>query len=74
MFSQAATNCVRVYLGQQKIRNAASAAYFLKWIEKLRGMTENLSLWRSPAERQHVFAQFDRAAAIYRERQREANR
>jgi hypothetical protein len=74
MFSQAATNCVRVYLGEQKIRNAASAAYFLKWIEKLRGMTEDSSLWRSPAERQHVFAQFDRAAAVYRERQREANR
>jgi TolB protein len=74
MFSQAATNCVRVYLGEQKIRNAASAAYFLKWIEKLRGMTEDSSLWRSPTERQHVFAQFDRAAAVYRERQREANR
>ncbi len=72
MFAQAVTNCVRVYVGQQKIRNADSAAYFLKWIAKLRGMTEDLSLWRTPAEREHVFAQFDRAAGVYRERQREA--
>jgi hypothetical protein len=74
MFSQAVTNCVRVYLGEQKIRSEASAAYFLKWIEKLRGMTEDMTLWRTPAEREHVFAQFDRAAAVYRERQREAKR
>src|ERR1022692_4441556 len=72
MFSQAVTNCVRVYSGDQKILNAASAAYFLKWIEKLRGMSESMTLWRTPAERQHVFAQFDRAAAVYRERQHEA--
>jgi hypothetical protein len=72
MFAQAVTDCVRVYLGQQKIRDAASAEYFLAWIEKLRGMTKDLSLWRTPAERERVFAQFDRAAAVYRERRREA--
>ena len=72
MFTQAVTNCVRVYVGSQKIRNAESAAYFIGWIEKLRGMTEDLSLWRTPAERKHVFTQFDRALAVYRERQGEA--
>jgi hypothetical protein len=72
VFSQAVTNCVRVYAGQQKIRNAESAAYFIQWVEKLRAMTEDLSLWRTPAERQHVHAQFDRAVAVYRDRQNEA--
>ena len=72
VYSQAVTNCVRVYVGDGKIRSAASADYFLQWIEKLRGMTGDLSLWRTEAERAHVFAQFDRAAAIYRERKQEA--
>jgi len=72
VYSQAVTNCVRVYVGNGKIRNAESAAYFLKWIEKLRAMTRKPDLWRSPAEQQHVFAQFQRASAIYEERRREA--
>ena len=72
VYSQAVTNCVRVYVGNGKIRNAESAAYFLKWIEKLRAMTSKPDLWRSPAEQQHVFAQFQRASAIYEERRREA--
>jgi hypothetical protein len=72
VFSQAVTNCIRVYVGGGKIRNALSAAYFLKWIEKLRTMTETPGLWRTPAEREHVFAQFRRAATVYEERQREA--
>jgi TolB protein len=72
VFSQAVTNCIRVYVGQQKIRNANSAVYFIKWIEKLRAMTESPDLWRTPAEREHVFEQFRKASAVYQERQREA--
>lgn len=72
VFSQAVTNCIRIYEGDQKIRNAESADYFLKWIAKLRTMTENPDLWRSPAEEQHVFAQYQRAEDVYKERQREA--
>jgi hypothetical protein len=72
VFSQAVTNCIRIYVRDQKIRNAESADYFLKWIAKLRTMTENPDLWRSPAEEQHVFAQYQRAEDVYKERQREA--
>jgi hypothetical protein len=72
VFSQAVTNCIRVYAGQVKIRNAASAAYFVKWIEQLRKMTEAPGLWRTPAEREHVFAQFEKATEVYAARQREA--
>jgi hypothetical protein len=72
IFSQAVTNCVRIYVGEGKIRNAESAEYFLKWIAKLKTMTESPDLWRSPAEKNHVFAQYQRAEDVYRERQREA--
>jgi Tol biopolymer transport system component len=71
VYSQAVTNCVRVYVGDGKIRNAASAIYFENWIEKLRRMTDDPKLWRTAAEREHVFAQFDRAARVYKERQNE---
>ena len=71
-FSMALTSCIRVYVGDQKIRNAESAEYFLKWIAKLRTMTENPNLWRTPAEKQHVFDQFQKAEQVYEERLREA--
>lgn len=68
VYSQAATNCVRVYVGGKPIRNAESARYFLKWIEKLRAMSSAPSLWRTDRERAHVHAQFDEAARIYERR------
>ena len=72
VFSQALTNCIRVYVGSGKIRNAESGAYFIQWIDKLRAMSQDLSLWRTPDEREHVFAQFTHASNVYRERVREA--
>ncbi len=73
-YSQAITNCVRVYTGSQKIRNAESARYFLQWIEKLRGQISSPSLWRTPAEHQHVEAQLNEAARVYQARLQEAGR
>lgn len=71
VYSQAVTNCIRVYVGQEKIRSAESAEYFVRWMEKLRAMTENPDLWRSAAEEGHVFEQFQRAEDIYKQRQQE---
>jgi TolB protein len=64
-YPQAATNAIRVYVGDQKIRNRESAEYFIRWIEKLHGMAEQWMWWRSDAEKQHVFAQFDEARRVY---------
>lgn len=64
-FAQASTNAIRVYVGDQKIRNRESAEYFVRWMDKLRGMAEAWPWWRSEAEKKHVFAQFDEARAIY---------
>jgi hypothetical protein len=35
-------------------------------------MTEDPRLWRTAAEKQQVFDQFERAAAVYEQRRREA--
>ncbi len=64
-YPQAATNAIRVYVGEQKIRNRASAEYFLRWIDKLKTMAEEWPWWRSQKERDHVFAQLDEARRVY---------
>jgi Tol biopolymer transport system component len=72
-YPQAISNPIRVYVGEQKIRNRASAEYFISWIEKLRKMAEAWPGWRSQAEKDKVFAQFEEAKAVYAARAKEAS-
>jgi hypothetical protein len=69
---QAATNPIWVNLDGQEVRSVAAADYALAWIDKLQTMAEAWPDWRSQAEKDHVFAQFDEARAVYRERRAEA--
>jgi hypothetical protein len=64
-YPQASTNAIRVYVGDQKIRNRESAEYFIRWIDKLQSMADEWPMWRSDKEKAHVFAQFREARAIY---------
>ena len=74
LYPQAATNAIRVYVGDQPIRNRESAEYFIRWIEKLHKMADEWPWWRSEAEKRHVFEQFDRARSVYQKLAREAGR
>jgi hypothetical protein len=65
-YAQAFTNPVWVRVGTQPIRNRAAAEYGVRWIDKLQQMASALGLWRSAAERDHVFAIFDGARQVYR--------
>jgi Tol biopolymer transport system component len=56
---------LRIYVGDQRIRNRESAEYFIRWIDKLRSMAEQWAWWRSQKEKDHVFAQFDEARRVY---------
>jgi dipeptidyl aminopeptidase/acylaminoacyl peptidase len=71
-FGQAVTNGVRVYVGDKRIRSRESAEYFLRWIDKLQGMADGWFGWRSDAEKKHVYAQFEEAREVFRQRAREA--
>jgi hypothetical protein len=71
-YPQAISNPIRVYVDGQKIRSRASAEYFIAWIDKLRKMAEPWPGWRSQAEKDKVFAQFERARRVYSERAKEA--
>lgn len=65
-FAQAFTNPVWVTVGDRPVRSAAAADYCLQWIDKLQSMAEAWPGWRSQKEKNHVFAQFDEARAVYR--------
>ncbi|MBP7775912.1 MAG: CehA/McbA family metallohydrolase [Acidobacteria bacterium] len=71
-FAQAFTNPVWISVGGAPVRNAAAAAYSIKWIDMLRQMAEAWPGWRSEKERAHVFAQFDEAKRLYQARAAEA--
>jgi hypothetical protein len=64
-YPQALTNAIRVYVGDRKIRSRESAEYFQRWITKLRTMADAWLWWRSPKEKDHVYAQFDEARRVY---------
>jgi TolB protein len=69
---QAATNAIRVYVGNGKIRNAQSARYFQRWIDKLDAMAREWPWWRSEQEERHVLGQFDEARRVYQNLEKEA--
>jgi hypothetical protein len=71
-FPQAGTSAIRVYVGDQKIRNRASAEYFIRWLDKLRTMAEGWPGWGSQTEKDRVFAQIAEARARYEQFIREA--
>ena len=69
---QAVTNPVFVIVGNQPIRDRASAEYFVKWIDRLTQMATEHPGWRSEREKTHVLGQFAEARAIYVTRAAEA--
>ncbi len=68
----ATTNPIYVYVADRPIRNAASADYFVRWIDRLTQMATEHPGWRSDRERDHVLDQFRQARAVYLERGRAA--
>jgi hypothetical protein len=71
-FPQAATNVIRVYAGDRKIRNRASAEYFLRWMDKLRAVADEWPWWRSDFEKSRVLTQFAEARSVYERLARES--
>lgn len=59
------TNPIRVYVGDQPIRNPESAWYFIRWMDRLIQLAEVHPGWRSQKEKDYVLGQFREARAIY---------
>jgi len=73
LYAQAFTNPIWISVGGRPVRDRASADYALKWIDMLQIMADAWPGWDSTTEKAHVFAQFDRARAVYRRLAREAS-
>ena len=73
-YAQGFTNPVWVIVGDQPIRDRASADYALRWIDKLHKLAEAWPGWRSSKEKDHVYAQFEEARAVYRRLASEAKK
>lgn len=71
-FAQGFTNPIWVTTGGRPVRSRAAAEYCLKWIDRLQQLAEEWPGWRSQKEKDHVYAQFDEARAVYRRFLREA--
>ena len=71
-FAQAFTNPVWVLIGDRPVRDAESARYCLRWIDKLQEMADEWPGWRSAKEREHVYRQFEEARRLYRQFENEA--
>jgi hypothetical protein len=71
-YALAFTNPVWVSVGGQPVRSKPAADYSIKWIDTLESMARDWPGWRSEKERIHVFAQFEQARRIYRQRAAEA--
>ncbi|MDT8321831.1 MAG: CehA/McbA family metallohydrolase [Xanthomonadales bacterium] len=67
-YAQALTNPVWLQVGDEAIRDDASADYALAWIDRLEEMARAWPGWRSEAEQQHVFEQFEQARQVYRDK------
>ena len=63
---QAATNPIWISVDGEPVRSAESAEYALAWIDRLQEMAEEWPYWRSQAEKDHVYGQFDEAREVYR--------
>lgn len=68
----AVTNPVYVIVGDEPIRDRASAEYFVAWIDRLTEMAAAHPGWRSEREKAHVLGQFEEARGVYAQRAREA--
>jgi hypothetical protein len=65
-YAQAFTNPVWISVVDQPVRNHSSAEYGIRWIDKLEALARAWPGWRSDAEMQHVFGQFEEARQVYR--------
>ena len=64
-YAQAFTNPVWITVAGQPIRDRDAAEYGVRWIDKLKEMADARPGWRSRAEREHVYQQFEAARSVY---------
>ncbi len=65
LYPFASTGPIYVKVGDQPVRSAEDAAFFLRWIDRVQSATEASSAWNSPAERATVLQALTQARAVF---------
>jgi TolB protein len=72
LYPYATTGAIYVKVGDQQVRSAEDAAYFLTWIDKVQSAAEKHPDYNSEWERQHVLQLIKDARAVFEKRKQEA--
>ena len=65
IYPWATTSPIYVEVGNQPRRSREAAAYFLRWLDRIQSATEQNADYRTPAEREVVLRDVERARAFY---------
>jgi hypothetical protein len=64
-YPYATTSPIYVTVADTPVKSAGDAAYFIAWIDRIKGAVENYPDWNTPAEKTSVMKQLSDARAIY---------
>ena len=65
LYPFASTSPIYVRVGNEPVRSATDAQFFVRWITRLEVATRASSAWRTPAERDAVLKTFAEARAVF---------
>src|SRR5882672_7635484 len=65
LYPFASTSPVYVRVGDQPVRSAGDAAFFMKWIERVEAAARGSPAWNTPDEKAAVLQTFARARAVF---------
>ncbi len=68
LYPFASTSPIYVRVGDQPVRSAEDAAFFVRWIERIESATRAGAAWNTPAEQAQVLRLLARARAVFAER------
>ena len=65
LYPFASTSPIYVRVGEQPVRSADDAAFFVKWIERVEAGARASAAWNTPAERTEVLRKLAEARAVF---------
>jgi TolB protein len=68
----ATTSPIYVTVGDEPVRNAEDAAYFVRWIDRVAAAASTHGGWNDAREKDEVLARVAKAKAVFAQRQKEA--
>jgi hypothetical protein len=65
LYPFASTSPIYVRVGDQPVRSAEDAAFFVRWIERIESATRGSEAWNAPSEQSDVLQRLAEARAVF---------